>query len=447
MKSLIVLLVALLILACNVPARAQDENEAEEGDEAQEIEASKNKLAAQIEALLEHYKQEDPVGLPGAPVPDPIEVPDMAKNIGISNLNMMKVKAYGLSKFRIASINADFKEMKIEAGIQLDEMLVKGNYILSSFFSKTNGPFTVLLKNVYVRGSATLGVERDGHLTTEQIKMDITFGEMAMDFQNLGFLGSVFQSVINSAPNVVFDAMKPFMLQEADKQLRTEINAFIEKNMGDRRMPNSITPLDSAIAEGRKLVRQKGLDPYHVADMNRTMGVFSVQLSNTWINGISSFYRVGNITAAMQNNTVSLRLQVGTQQITGAGQWELGFGLVTRVGHVQFTVQYIRATVEISQPLDTRQRPQINDLQLDMGNIQVRCDGAGTLDYVMEFAVNVLPNLLRYQIMDAIENPIKQRVQEKFNTIDVEQVIKQQIEKNDREGGNFAIDVNLFKMF
>jgi len=36
----------------------------------------------------------------------------------------------------------------------------------------------------------------------------------------------------------------------------------------------------------------------------------------------------------------------------------------------------------------------------------------------------VIPNLLRYQIMDAIENPIKQRVQEKFNTIDVEQVIK-----------------------
>ncbi|XP_064542049.1 uncharacterized protein LOC135431061 [Drosophila montana] len=447
MKSLIVLLVALLILACNVPAQGQDENEAEESDEAQEIEASKNKLAVQIEALIEHYKQEDPVGLPGAPVPDPIEVPDMAKNIGLSNLNMMKVKAYGLSKFRIASINADFKEMMAKAGVQLDEMLVKGNYILSSFFSKTNGPFTVVLKKVYVRGSATLGVERDGHLTTEQIKMDITFGEMAMDFQNLGFLGSVFQSVINSAPNVVFDAMKPFMLQEADKQLRTEINAFIEKNMGDRRMPNSITPLDSAIAEGRKLVRQKGLDPYHVADMNRTMGVFSVQLSNTWINGISSFYRVGNITAAMQNNTVSLRLQVGTQQITGAGQWELGFGLVTRVGHVQFTVQYIRATVEISQPLDTRQRPQINDLQLDMGNIQMRCDGAGTLDYVMEFGVNVLPNLLRYQIMDAIENPIKQRIQEKFNTIDVEQVIKQQVEKSEKDGGNFAIDVNLFKMF
>lgn len=317
----------------------------------------------------------------------------------------------------------------MEAGIQLDEMLVKGNYVLSSFFSKANGPFTVILKKVYVRGSASLMVESDGQLTTDQIKMDITFGDMAMDFQNLGFLGSVFQGVVNSAPNIVFDAMKPFMMQEADKVLRVEINTNIEKMLGDRRLPNSITPLDSAIAMGRKWVRQHGFDPYHVDDMNRTMGVFSVQLSNTWISGISSFYRVGNITAAMLNNTISMRVQLGTQEIIGAGQWEVGLGLMTRVGHVQFTVQHIRATVEISQPLDTRKRPQINDLQFDMGNIQVRCDGAGTLDYIMEFAVNVLPNLLRYQIMDAIENPVKQRVQEKFNTIDVEMAINQMIEK------------------
>jgi len=68
-----------------------------------------------------------------------------------------------------------------------------------------------------------------------------------------------------------------------------------------------------------------------------------------------------------------------------------------------------------------------------MGNIQVRCDGAGTLDYVMEFAVNVLPNLLRYQIMDAIENPIKQRFQEKFNTIDTEKVIKMMLEQYEKD--------------
>ncbi|XP_017858072.1 PREDICTED: uncharacterized protein LOC108610464 isoform X1 [Drosophila arizonae] len=442
MKVLIVFLVAYLILG-SVRAQDEDAEANDENDEAHNIEAAQNRVAAQIEGLLEHYKQEDPVGVPGAPIPDPMDVPDMAKSLGMANLNMLKVKAYGLSKFRISTVDVDFKKMKAKAGIQLDQMLVKGNYILSSFFSKANGPFTVILKKVYVRCSVTLGVERDGHLTTEHIDMDITFGEMAMDFQNLGFLGSVFQGIINSAPNLVFDAMKPFMLQEADKQMRGEINTRIEKFMGDRRMPNSITPLDSAIAGLRKMVREKGYDPYRLEDKNRTMGVFSVQLTNTWITGCSSFYRVGNVTAAMYNNTISMRMQLGTQQITGAGQWEVGFGLMTRVGHVQFTVQHIRATVEISQPLDTRKRPQINDLQFDMGNIQVRCDGAGTLDYAMEFVVNVLPNLLRYQIMDAIENPIKQRVQEKFNAIDVEQVLKVALEKYKKDGLNFIYEYKL----
>ncbi|XP_016956721.1 uncharacterized protein LOC108029119 [Drosophila biarmipes] len=430
MKPLIVLvLVGLLAGSCHIahsqePGEVVVEQEASESDDALKVKQSQATIAAQVEAMLQHFQQEDPQGLPGVPVPDPLEVPNVKKSMGMANLDMKQVKAHGLSKFRIDKMNLDLKEMKFNGGLQLDQMLVKGQYTLSSFFSKANGPFTVVLKNVYAEATAFLAVERDGHLATDRIKIDITFSDMTMDFQNLGLVGSVFQSVVNGAPNLVFDAMKPFMLQEADKKLRSEIDTMIQNTLGERRLPNSITPLDSAIAMARKMVREKGYDPYHLPDVNRTMGVFSVQLAHTWINGISSFYRVGNITAGMANKTVSVVLQIGTQQVTGAGQWEVGLGMMTRVGHVQFTVQHIRATVGVSQSLDTRKRAQITDLQFDMGNIQVRCDGAGTLDYVMEFAVNVIPNLLRYQIMDAIENPIKQRVQEKFNTIDVEQVIK-----------------------
>jgi len=142
---------------------------------------------------------------------------------------------------------------QFNGGLQLDQMLVKGQYTLSSFFSKANGPFTVILKNVYAEATAFLAVERDGHLATDRIKIDITFSDMTMDFQNLGIVGSVFQSVVNGAPNLVFDAMKPFMLQEADKKLRSEINTMIQNTLGERRLPNSITPLDSAIAMAPKL--------------------------------------------------------------------------------------------------------------------------------------------------------------------------------------------------
>lgn len=81
--------------------------------------------------------------------------------------------------------------------------------------------------------------------------------------------------------------------------------------------------------------------------------------------------------------------------------------------------------------MDTRKPPQLDDIQLELGNIQVRFDGAGTVDYIIELAINVLPNLLRYQIMDALENPIKLRIQEELNRINIEQIVNENLPKID----------------
>lgn len=406
------------------------------------IKVSENRLAAQLFSAIEHFKNEDPVGFPGAPIPDPMDVPDIKKSLGLSTLYMKNVKAHGLSKFRIKFINTDLKALEVNGGIQLDEMNVKGTYILNSFISKAEGPFSVILKNVFVAANASLSVSRDGKLSTDNIHMDITFSDMSMEFQNLGFLGTVFQGIVNSAPTLVFDGMKPFMLKEADTKIREEINTNIEKLTGNYLFPNSIAPLDMAIADARKKVQSMGFDPYHLPSYNRTVGVFSIQMSNTWITGVSSFYRVGQMAINMVNNTIIIGLQIGTQKIQGGAQWEVGvgMGMITRIGHTQFTVQHIKLSIEISQSLDTRKKPKIRDLQIDLGNIQVRCDGAGTIDYIMEFAVNILPNILRYQIMDAIENPIKMRIQEKFNQIDVERAIKENYHKFETMGTNFSFD-------
>lgn len=57
-------------------------------------------------------------------------------------------------------------------------------------------------------------------------------------------MGSIFQSLMNSAPTVVFDTIKPLLLSEAYAQIRQEIDLNIEKLSGDHRFPNSISPLD-----------------------------------------------------------------------------------------------------------------------------------------------------------------------------------------------------------
>ncbi|XP_059609052.1 uncharacterized protein LOC132256574 [Phlebotomus argentipes] len=443
-------ILALFLISCVLLWHSSECELADDDEEAKtetpvtdhNAKVAESRLSAQIFAIVEHYKQPDPIGLPGAPVPDPMKIPPIKKTLTMTTLQMDNVLAYGLSKFRIKFVKMDLKEMKVFAGIQVDKMTLVGNYTLNSLFSRSSGPFTVVLKDVFTQGNVTLGVERDGKIRTQEINMDSVFADMSMDFQNLGFMGAVFQSIVNSAPNLVFDAMKPFMLKEAYAKITTEVDSQLEKVIGENVLPNSISPLDMAIAEGRKKIRALGYDPFKVRDYNHTVGMFSMEMTNTWIVGVSSFYRVGNISVTMENNTVTIRTQVGTQQIKGSTQWELsvGSGMVTRGGRAQFTVEHIKVTSAMSQSLDVRNRPVIKDLQMELGNIQVRTEGAGTLDYLIEFAVNILPNLLRYQIMDAIENPAKTRVQEELNKIDVEKFIRQKLPEFEKLGLKMDFD-------
>lgn len=65
-------------------------------------------------------------------------------------------------------------------------MRVVGNYTLSSLFSSTDGPFFVTLNHIVATGNASIAVEVDGVIRTQNILMDINFGNLTMDFQNLG---------------------------------------------------------------------------------------------------------------------------------------------------------------------------------------------------------------------------------------------------------------------
>lgn len=137
-------------------------------------------------------------------------------------------------------------------------------------------------------------------------------------------------------------------------------------------------------------------------------------------------------------------MEVGTQELSGTSNWEVSIakGMITRGGSVQFTVQHIKVLFEVTQPLDLTKKLQINDLQLDLGNIQVRSSGLGTADYLVEFFVNVMPNLLRYQIMDALEKPMMRKIQEFTDRIDVERLVKEKF-KEYRETGSVKLDLNV----
>lgn len=70
-------------------------------------------MSEYILKVLEHFKQPNPVGLPGAKVPDPHKVPDMKHSVSIGTLYFKNTSVYGISKFRILNINAEIGAMEV----------------------------------------------------------------------------------------------------------------------------------------------------------------------------------------------------------------------------------------------------------------------------------------------------------------------------------------------
>ncbi|XP_019876026.2 uncharacterized protein LOC109603954 [Aethina tumida] len=415
------------VLATRPPAAIQDPTQ---------IHAEEKKLSDYVLRVLDHYKQEDPIGIPDAPIPDPLDIPPLQSSVSVYNIKMFNSKLYGLKNFRVEHITANIADMTGEAALTIEKLHVKGNYTLTSWFSRAEGPFTVDLSDVFVMATANLEVDRLGQLEAQDMIMDMSFKDISMDFKNLGGLASFLQGVMNSIGTFVFSSIKPFVLGQVSSQMRDDVNKEVKKI--PQKFPNSISPFDQLISEARKKVRAMGYDPYKVNDYNTSVGVLDIYMSHTWVYGISSFYRTKDIILEIRNNTLHALVEVGTQKMLGTSHWNFNLvaGMMTRSGTIEFSVDYLKVTLNASQTLDTRNSPNLDDIQIELGNIQVRFDGLGTTDYLVELGINVLPNLLRYQIMDALEKPVKLRIQEVLKTVNVENVIKENRDKIDTEGFN-----------
>jgi hypothetical protein len=59
------------------------------------------KLSDQVRSILNHYKQEDPVGLPGASISDPMPIPNMKQSFALAKMQFSSAHVHGLSRFRI----------------------------------------------------------------------------------------------------------------------------------------------------------------------------------------------------------------------------------------------------------------------------------------------------------------------------------------------------------
>jgi len=64
---------------------------------------------------------------------------------------------------------------------------------MSAWFSRSRGDFNVTVENVFTETTLEFLVDDEGILQVKDVGMDIKFDDIKMNFENLGFLGSIFQ--------------------------------------------------------------------------------------------------------------------------------------------------------------------------------------------------------------------------------------------------------------
>lgn len=311
-----------------------------------------------------------------------------------------------------------------------------GNYTLRSWFSRpAAGPFNVTLIDVDAEAAAALEPDSDGHLQATETEMDMRFRDCELDFQNLGFTASMFQGMVSSVGSVLFEGIKPFIITEVNNNMKSDVNAQVKEIT--RRLPKMEIPVpDLAVAEGRKYVRRMGYDPYHIADRHIKQGPLNFSITELNVAGLSDFRRVGDIGLQVRGPVLQMAVHVITGQVNGSLNWQyrLGFTQNTygRAGRSNFSTDHIQVRAVVNQTLDIRQKPILDKLDIEVGKVIVLMDRSEPLDFVIETAVNSLPSLLRHIIVDALEEPIKAKVQDILDDVQVEQMIEDRLPELDK---------------
>lgn len=370
-----------------------------------------DKLSDQVRLFLKHFQQKDPIGIPGAILPDPMILPDLHRSIGFGSVTFKNIKLYELSQFRLSHINTDLEKMQVYVEIEMKRLVSLGNYSMKSWVNKASGPFNITMLNVIAEGAAALERDENGQLEATESQMDMTCEKFIMDLK-----GSGMASIVDGMGPFVFESIKPFLLRKINTDIRTDINKQIKKFTA--KIPQNMSPLDLGIYEARKYVRKNRYDPYHLVNISYNVNFIRFNVSDFWLLGLSNFNRVGDLSLSMDKGVIQFGVHVITSKLSGQCRWSASLrnrDAVFQAGLLTFSVDYLQVQISVNQSMNIQNKPKLNDLDLQLGKIHVKHVGLDQLDFIINSVANHIPKLLHILILDTIEEPLKVKIQEVLN--------------------------------
>lgn len=312
----------------------------------------------------------------------------------------------------------------------MKQLTVLGNYTLKTFWSRTSGPFNVTLLNVSCEGVAEIETTQEGHLEASDSDMDMSTENMLLDFKKMS---TVLQSILNSVGDALFDSMKPQILDRVNLVIRKDVNDKLKEF--SVKFVNRVAPVDLAFSEGRRYVRDHGYDPLHIEQHGFVVGgVVNINISEFTVKGLSKFNRVGNLSLSMDAGIIQFGVHVLTNKLTGGFKWSGDAFGISRQGQTNYTIENLQVRALVNQSLDVRQKPQLEQLDLHLGWLRVTMKSPMALNMMVEGIINAFPKIIKHMIVDALEVPLKVKIQEILNEVNVESFVDSNLPRLDSFG-------------
>ncbi|KAG7173632.1 uncharacterized protein LOC121860290 [Homarus americanus] len=372
-----------------------------------------------VREVVEYFSQRDPHGIPVLKVPESIELPD---RVSASQITLWDLKISGHSGLRLEHVNVNLTSFSGKVKISLPVINLQGQYSWPGWFSTSQGATNVTMVGIEVTVDLYLGVNSDGILNLDDLKITLTYDDLILDFENL----STQHSVLVSTADVFFGTfIQPLIIGSAQEKLMDTVNQRLQKKMKDMPFPNSISPIDYAIAKVRREIRKQNLDPVKLGRKDDTLAWgISLQLKDIELEGLATIHRTHEISAQFIDNAVFITIQLGTQELQGGSDWSMSAALLPAVeGHLNILIESLEVTIDLKQPVNIRSPPTLRKIDIRLGNLAVRSTGEGSMDYLLEAFVNIVPNALRNVIMDNIEPRIQQIIQKRLNGLDLYRMV------------------------
>ncbi|XP_045612996.1 uncharacterized protein [Procambarus clarkii] len=381
-------------------------------------------------------------GLPdlGIPPLDPLgPLPVIPLHIDVSNLrldgtvNDTLVKY--LSQYVVCQVNFTLGiSEKLDVDLRLEDFRIEGQYdvdgtALAIFPVFGSGGYSLDVNEAQAVVAAKISYNPiSDHASVKNLQIDIAFESLDLVMECILGCGDM-ADLINSlaseiAPaifNAVWEVIDPILTSALEDGINeilknVSISDIITREQIDvTDIGNANEFMDLVMSTVDALMVSDGMDPVELPKTSLNFGLGTAELYDGLVSGMSTLHRDGSATLDKVADWIFLYANVAVENLQVT--YTADVTVVSQVTGVKVTATVTRAAVYLVAREDIYTHTADIDqfIITEFGEIDVKIEGLGILDYVLGPLTEAVANLVHENIANILETQVKGYIQDVLN--------------------------------